>query len=768
MAALNSSIPFIVGNLGADAIRDVAKRRPIQHDGLRDELSRFSDLGFTAVEDYIGWNVVEPRPDQFDFSLHLDNRRAAERAGLRYIAYPWVHALPHWMMDPPLFTPFRCLEHDKPTHAPSTFHPTTRELFDRFYARLGAEMGKDLHQLTLAAPSDYGEIGYPSGMAAWFFEFDGPLAHSHEGYWCGDPAARESFRAAMLERHGSLANLNQIWRTTLRTEAEIEPISPDPAALSDGYREDFLTWYRASMLGFVAEMIEIGERHFPDVPKSVKIGYGSELGAYGQDYTGLGMLLARHGLSLWSTYGSLPVVHHKRIQTICRTLGVRYCTEAVTERSRQDVLNRMFEDAADGARCFFEFHHNFDKHPDAFLEHAHLLRGDDPLVDVAVLFHSTQQLRQPRQPFPPRLQILSEPLRDLLDFEIVDEELLGGTSCLHRYGVLVVPDAGPLRTSTLVALSDFAHRGGLVVVPEEGARTWLPQLLSGELAGIPSAGEILEFESDAAPRTILEFGGGDDWPLLGQHLGVDSVRKYFGGDRDDPCRWIGAGAGFRLPIEPGPAWTLLLTLYADARTRPRQWQVFVGDRPVSRLSSAGAEVLRVDLGDLDADPHVDPSILTVRLAGPTFRPAALGESDDRRDLGLILKQAELIREDAWQEPATPLTRTSIRCRARIEVLREHCLRRMGRGGFLLAPAADLPGLVAVTQAASAHRSGLIAGACDFLQPDGRLDRVRVARFADRLLLFNPTELPITKQVRVTPERTERIRLEAGELREIST
>ena len=60
-------------------------------------IGRARGAGADGVEDYIGWAVVETKPDQWDWSLYQENARAIRKAGLKYIPYIWVQNLPSWV-----------------------------------------------------------------------------------------------------------------------------------------------------------------------------------------------------------------------------------------------------------------------------------------------------------------------------------------------------------------------------------------------------------------------------------------------------------------------------------------------------------------------------------------------------------------------------------------------------------------------------------------------------------------------------------------------
>src|SRR5262245_49861294 len=106
-------IPLRTGNLGVARLHAARRGEPLPDpEDERRELPAWRALGFDAVEDYVAWELVEPSPGRFDWSLHRENARAASRAGLQYVVYPWSHAAPRWHREGADFVPARCLEHD--------------------------------------------------------------------------------------------------------------------------------------------------------------------------------------------------------------------------------------------------------------------------------------------------------------------------------------------------------------------------------------------------------------------------------------------------------------------------------------------------------------------------------------------------------------------------------------------------------------------------------------------------------------------------------
>jgi hypothetical protein len=75
-------------------------------------LIRQKNAGLVADEDYIAWGAVETEPDHWDWRQHDAMEAALHKAGLKYVAYNWVHFPPKWLRDQPAKrTLMKCLEH---------------------------------------------------------------------------------------------------------------------------------------------------------------------------------------------------------------------------------------------------------------------------------------------------------------------------------------------------------------------------------------------------------------------------------------------------------------------------------------------------------------------------------------------------------------------------------------------------------------------------------------------------------------------------------
>src|SRR4029079_14556616 len=152
-----------------------------------DSLRKLKEQGLVAYEDYIAWGAVEREPGKWDWTRHDAIEKAVHAAGLKYVAYCWVHFPPVWLRDQQKDqrTLMRCLEHDQETNYLSIFDPKTIEHYDHFYRALAEHFGEKIDGVYACILGPYGEGNYPLNVPDYV-----KIGHCHEGYWCGDSFAR--------------------------------------------------------------------------------------------------------------------------------------------------------------------------------------------------------------------------------------------------------------------------------------------------------------------------------------------------------------------------------------------------------------------------------------------------------------------------------------------------------------------------------------------------------------------------------------------------
>src|SRR5438093_1107833 len=65
----------------------------------QESLVKMKSLGLVAYEDYIAWGAIEREPGKWDWTQHDRICEAVHKAGLKYVAYCWVHFPPTWLRD---------------------------------------------------------------------------------------------------------------------------------------------------------------------------------------------------------------------------------------------------------------------------------------------------------------------------------------------------------------------------------------------------------------------------------------------------------------------------------------------------------------------------------------------------------------------------------------------------------------------------------------------------------------------------------------------
>ncbi len=122
-----------------------------------------------------------------------------------------------------------------------------------------------------------GELRYPSYNKHdnWVFP--------HRGYLqCYSALAKQDFRAFILRKYGTLANINQAWSAVLTSEDEIRPptgiTGPDfffanqERYLKDQYGKDFIGWYNGALIAHGKRMIGYGYEAFDGAMNAIPIG----------------------------------------------------------------------------------------------------------------------------------------------------------------------------------------------------------------------------------------------------------------------------------------------------------------------------------------------------------------------------------------------------------------------------------------------------------------------------------------------------------------
>lgn len=417
--------------------------------------------------DYLTWALIEKDRGVWDWSSYDANQRTLAADGIGYNIFAWLHFPPKWFDDDPRFVRYVNLSDGKSAPQLSLWAPYTLELYDEFYRRLAAQFGDRIGFIRLAMPSEYGEIGYCTGMTNWLR----PQPDAKPGYWCADAAAREDFRKAMPARYGTLAGLNRAWGTDYRAASEIAfpdvnaPLEPRRTAGSERTRWlDFADWYNQSWTDFMGRAVKIVRTHFPKKEIIISLGYGAEDLRYGNDQ-------ARHIAAMKAlkvaaqTPGDVGHLATRRVSSACRAYGVPYYTEPPGDVPRDRQITRIWMDASNGTRTWFDYPQNLDRARDLFAQYKQHLTGDAPQAPIALWLPTLDHWLHPHVGWPAALSHLSDELRDLTDYEVVDDRMVtDGALQTLKTRMLVLAQPRLLRRAALQRALDWAEKGGVLVV----------------------------------------------------------------------------------------------------------------------------------------------------------------------------------------------------------------------------------------------------------------------------------------------------------------
>ena len=433
-------------------------------------IGRARGAGADGVEDYIGWAVVETKPDQWDWSLYQENARAIRKAGLKYIPYVWVQNLPSWVRHGADFRFATCLEHGKACEALSVFSPKTVEAYDRVFAELKSALGPQIDALRIGSPYDYGETHYPAGDSNRAF----PDAHMHQGWWAGEPEAKQHFRRWVEKEYGDSDRLNAAWGTQFSGFAFDYPRDPtSPRAWLD-----FVEWYHEAFIERLGVLFDVARRHFPETPICVNLGWPLEKIVLGQDLTGLVKMLAAKGITVRTPTG--PMVTHlysRRVATAARFYHPpKLSTEPADGAAPlKEIAGALFKDLTTGTTWHFDYLDNMDR-ARALFQHARALpRHAYPRIDAAVVFSTAAHRLENwewhegfRGGYPEGMAPWLEGLRDVLDYDVVDERLIDD-GALRNYRLLIWPFGIRIEARTIEKIRDWVEHGGTLLVRDLAA-----------------------------------------------------------------------------------------------------------------------------------------------------------------------------------------------------------------------------------------------------------------------------------------------------------
>ncbi len=621
------------------------------------------------------------------------------------------------------------------TGAPSIWSPATLILFDRFYGALGEHFGDRIREIYVSLVCDYGEVGYPVGMADRIVHSD----HVHPGFWCGGDRARVDFREKMVRRYGTLDALNRAWGTAYSDPEEID-YPPRTATQGPDFDElearaaadrgcarrrwlDFVDWYLESMLEFTRNAVAVSRRHFPGIPHEIKIGHGVDITAY----------LAHSrtdGYTVRSTHGKLRPHFYRRFSNAAKYYGVPLVTEPPSGVTRTEEVERIFKDATSGTTEFFDYPKNLLDAADLFRRYGPYMEGRHSLCDIAFFLPTTDHRLRPAQANPERIRTPCAAARDFFDCDILDERLIRDGAPSH-YRLLVLAEGNGVERDVLERIEEWVTGGGFLVSAAFGPIE--------TVEGDDARDRRLFVSRDALPETdAVRPAAGSPLPACRIDVGAASAAGTLIGDWHPPesghwewggepgailKRWTGGRAGIRIPVDPGESYRIALAVARHPKRLNDPCDVFVNGVRIGAVDPQRASVFR--------------------------------GSTDRRRLGVAVRWVKCWSGDGPEPEAVPLPRLS--ARPALETLRERCLNRLGNGATILTPfgADRADALAALVSHIVYHPEFFVPGRRGAPEFDGAADGVWTALMPNRVLLYNGCDRERARAIRLQPERLAR-------------
>lgn len=661
-------------------------------------------------------------------------------AGLKWVPFLIAgpaYATPLWFQNSPDSHVYRCLEHGKDSKVQSLFNPALRPQVERFL-RAFAQRYRDtgvIESVLLGITGIYGESIYPAGPeGGWTARLTGDY-HNHGGWWAGDADAVAAFRAAMDDKYGRVKRLNAAWGTAYASFDDVTAFLPEKAP-NDRARADFVEWYQQAMTDWAAFWVKAARKVFPKNEIYLCTG-GDGTPALGADFTAQTAAVARYGAGVRITNEGSDYAHNlsvtREVGTATRHYGTFCGFEPASQVDAGGVVARIYNATASGARQLHDYIPNtLGQGVEAlsnFRTNAVWLTPRRPRVSVALYLSRETWALEPEAVG--RTLSLSRALRDATDLDFVTRRSLADGQ-LQGYDTLVLVTSSVLEPESAKAIEKWVRNGGTLI-----AATRPGEVVGGRL--YDHAAWRARLLSDAAPtgvllRSALDGAAPARWLL---HVGSREDEGWLAGDwshrekgrewseiPDATMRWSGARPSVWLPVTPGADHAVRLSLSVPGLALGVSGvSITVNGQPVGRIEKSGRQecVFAVPASVLGTN-----AVARLELAVATWKPSEHG-SGDARALGVSVRQVEVFRAGADQEPAAAASLRMVVDSARLAPL----THAVGKGKTIF-----LQGL--------AENEKLVASVLPAAR-DGRVDRRYVTETDGGALWLDADEARIWRQ-----------------------
>jgi Glycosyl hydrolase family 14 len=472
-------------------------------------------LGFSVLQtDSDHLDVNETSPGVWDWSAADQGLAACRRVGVGWQYFPHYHWPPEWYRKTDRFVPCTGLRSGRKLACMSLWSPDILPWFDHCYAALAEHYGQSADAIAaiyVGVHGDFGEAIFPMGFHPGEKERFGAEGTGLGDFWCGAEPDRADFRRVARGKYPTIEALNAAWGTAFASfevadyppEAYGKPGDVAASPQSRRYWLDFVEWYFGSMTRFTADVCRIARKHLPKAMLVLPLGGGAETLFYGQDNTALPKIAAELGVHIRSTHGGFVPFRenyasmNRRIATASKHYGAPFWTEPPGTITAEGEVSRIMESVSCGSWGFWDWATNPVTSPNVFREYKAFLTREEPVVDVALFFPTTHYRLHYNTAYPPRLWALGARLRDVMDYDIVDEMLIRDAA-LRRYRVLAWLEGSFVEAETLRHLAQWVEAGGVLL--KLGAAA--PQTVEGDGAAAADLLGLTQATSATAGKPV--------------------------------------------------------------------------------------------------------------------------------------------------------------------------------------------------------------------------------------------------------------------------
>jgi hypothetical protein len=427
------------------------------------------NLSLSGIEDYIGWAAVERKKGEPNWEIYREDAAAIRNAGMSFVPYLWIQTLPAWVKSDPEYVFASNVGTGLETEALSIFAPETLAAYDRFFGQAQREIGTYIDILRIGSPYDFGETSYPAGAAKFAF----PMKNLESGFWVNEAPARAHFKAWMRSKYPAIQALNTAWGTAFPA---FESLDYPKDNTRPRYWLDFISWYHQAFTERMGTIVDLAQKHFPKTPININLGWPYEKINLGQDITGLiKMAAGKHIYVRTPTGPSVPFLYTKRLATAARHYGpASFSSEPVDGNApcRQIAL-AYFKDLTTGVKWHFDYGANYGRCPQSLADYRTMwMDAEYPKVNTALFFPTTAHYLDDWNNwrdegfgggFPDGLQQYAETLRDMTDYDVVDERLVSD-GFLDAYRFLIWPTGKVAESATVQKVKTWVENGGTLLI----------------------------------------------------------------------------------------------------------------------------------------------------------------------------------------------------------------------------------------------------------------------------------------------------------------